>query len=197
MMGVALMNLNEFRGQPPEIALEQAKHAVETEDPHFHFFYGAYWATYNATQDFVEGTRDWKLKWTEVATTLRQHLYRTRTTSMEDIEIDDMRMRFNLIVAFGVDVNHPLLNPQIILDWFDSKFKTSPQEAMQAIGEKEPDWNLDDLRYVRRIRNRVKFLVYMRRIGIDLSPLHHQWTDLVPTLPQLEQSIVMALKAGK
>jgi hypothetical protein len=197
MMGVALMNLNEFRVQPPEIALEQAKHAIETNDPHFHFFYTAYWATYNATQDFVEGTRAWKLTWAEVATLLRQHLYKLRLTSSEGIEIDDMRMRLNLIGQFGINTDHQLLDPQYIVIWFESKFGTDAEETIRLIREKQLTWRIEDLMYVRKIRNKVRILVLLHAFKVEMPPQLMEWVNLALTLPKIELEIVAKLSADR
>jgi hypothetical protein len=189
--------LRNFQMLEPSIALEQAKIAIETEDPTFDFVYSPDWATHNATQDFIKGTGEWKLKWGEVATLLRHHLYKLRPTLTEGIEIDDMRMRLNLIRQFGINTDHQLLDPQYIIIWFESKFRTNAEETIKLIREKQLTWSITDLIYVRKTRQKVRILVLLHAFNVEISPQLMEWVHLAPTLPKLELEIVAKLSADR
>lgn len=95
-----------------------------------------------------------------------------------------MLTRASLIATFGTCANHDILDADDIVNWFFSELDMSYSEAVQAVAVWSQKLDLDMMRKLRNIKNR---LLVMERLFMRdqllMSEALCNWLDLKPLLP--------------
>jgi hypothetical protein len=103
----------------------------------------------------------WDLDWAKIAVVFYEHL--KNPTLIES----SMAFRLNLIQKFGVQEQEDLLNPQIIVQWFERSVQLLPEDALQisqqwktdlADGDPYAHVSNDNLLEIRTIKNKLNIV---------------------------------------
>jgi hypothetical protein len=103
----------------------------------------------------------WDLDWAKIAIAFYEHL--KNPTLIES----SMAFRLNLIRKFGAQEQKDLLNPQIIVQWFERSIQLRPEDALQisqqwradlAGGDPYAHVSNDSLLEIRTIKNKLNIV---------------------------------------
>ncbi len=103
----------------------------------------------------------WDLDWAKIAVAFYEHL--NNPTLIES----SMALRLNLLQKFGVQEQEDLLNPQIIVQWFERSVQLLPEDALQisqqwradlAAGDPYAHISNDSLLEIRTIKNKLNIV---------------------------------------
>lgn len=124
----------------------------------------------------------WDLGWAKIAVAFYEHL--KNATLIES----SMAFRLNLIQNFGIQEQEDLLNPQIIVQWFERSVQLLPENALQmsqqwrtdfASGDPYVHVSNDNLLEIRAIKNKlniVRELLSIPAFQPTVSLLH--WLEI-------------------
>ncbi len=118
-------------------------------------------ATFNAHEGKRHDSTTPDIKWAEVATNIYDRLAaladKAKAGSGESFAISSMMLRSAMIGKLGVVPGHPVLNLNLILQWFWDSVKFSRQEVTQ----KAANWRslpVGEIRELRQLKNRLKVI---------------------------------------
>jgi len=100
-------------------------------------------------------------KWAEIATTIYDHLANEaehkKIGSGESFTISSMMLRAGAIAKLGVISDHPVLDVNLMLQWFWDNIKESPED----VEKKAANWKtlpIAEIRELRQLKNRLKVI---------------------------------------
>jgi hypothetical protein len=124
------------------------------------------------------------LAWAEVAITVYERLAEsTNPSGRESLMLSSKMLRAAMIAKLGAVPDHPILDLDQIICWFERSLTMSYQEAT----EKAANWrkcNPEEIRELRRIKNRLQVIsVLADSDKYSLNPELKAWLELREKLP--------------
>ena len=110
------------------------------------------------------------IDWANVAVRSYEYLAQIGTSSERNSALSSaMNLRAFLISKLGLSRGHPVLDPEIIIKWFNAESKYSLSQLREMLGKGAPWKSLPehDVLELRRIKNRINVL----RVLADNSKL--------------------------
>lgn len=139
----------------------------------------------------VHARQDKDLEWARIAISAYELLARDSASKRESELRKAMDLRAWFIAKMGAVAGDVTLDKSILLRWFETGLRYSPDEALQKITKwEEPGLPLDrrlpltEVRELRAIKNRLSPIKILADCGelSDESPLH-RWLELRSRLP--------------
>ncbi len=127
------------------------------------------------------------IKWAEIATKIYERLAaiadKSKSGSGESLRISSMMLRAGMIDKFGVVDHHPVLDINIILQWFRQNLKLSCEE----VEKKAANWRVlpvEEIRELRQLKNRLQVISAINDSNkFGLEPEIKAWLSLREKLP--------------
>ncbi|GAB4296367.1 MAG: hypothetical protein Fur0025_33880 [Oscillatoriaceae cyanobacterium] len=138
-----------------------------------------------ASRSYEANTTD--IKWAEIATTIYERLAaiadKKKSGSGESLRISAMMLRAGMIDKFGVVSYHPILDINIIFQWFRQNLKLSCEE----VEKKAANWRIlpvEEIRELRKLKNRLQVISAINDSHkFGLEPDIKAWLSLRKLLP--------------
>ena len=138
-----------------------------------------------ASSSYEANTTD--IKWAEIATTIYERLAaiadKAKSGSGESLRISAMMLRAGMIDKFGVVSDHPVLDINIIFQWFRQNLKLSCEE----VEKKAANWRVlpvEEIRELRQLKNRLQVISAINDSNkFGLEPDIKAWLSLRKQLP--------------
>ncbi|WP_199248336.1 hypothetical protein [[Phormidium] sp. ETS-05] len=138
-----------------------------------------------ASSSYEANTTD--IKWVEIATTIYERLAaiadKAKSGSGESLRISAMMLRAGMIDKFGVVYDHPVLDINIIFQWFRQNLKLSCEE----VEKKAANWRVlpvEEIRELRQLKNRLQVISAINDSNkFGLEPDIKAWLSLRKQLP--------------
>jgi len=126
----------------------------------------------------LQGANQTSLQWSDVTLRLCDRLLQNAPLSLQaTLMTKAMMLRVRLIKALGIQVNHPILDPKVIIQWFQKNCELSLVEAK----ENTQDWHnqpIEKIRQLRQLKNQLRVLVELNQI----PQIHSNYPEIVPCL---------------
>ncbi|HIK09310.1 MAG TPA: hypothetical protein IGS52_03410 [Oscillatoriaceae cyanobacterium M33_DOE_052] len=127
------------------------------------------------------------IKWAEIATKIYDRLAaiadKSKSGSGESLRISSMMLRAGMIDKFGVVDHHPVLDINIILQWFRQNLNLSCEE----VEKKAANWRVlpvEEIRELRQLKNRLQVISAINDSNkFGLEPEIKAWLSLREKLP--------------
>lgn len=141
-------------------------------------------AAFNAREGSPQEATKQKLMWAEVAAISYEKLGVNTNPSMADsLMFSSMMLRSNTIAKLGSVPGHPVLDLDVILNWFESNLKFSFDEVSQT-AQNWQKCQVQEICELRKLKNRLQIIsVLADSEQVDLSPEIYLWLALRDQLP--------------
>ena len=155
-----------------------SENSLTTQD--FNWLLLADSAAFNAQENF-------DITWAEVATKIYDYLAvnteQKKIDTQESLMISSMMLRARMISQLGIIKAHPVLDINLIFQWFLNNQNLSYHQVEQ----KSENWqvlSVDEIKELRRLKNRLKVIeVIHHSHKYVLAPEFKEWLDLRHKLP--------------
>lgn len=158
------INLNHLLQQSPENVISWLKNirsGKEAEPQEFNWLGLAEAATFNAHQNADNQQIIPALEWAEVALIvddlLSQKMAENQGKNNDALTISSMMLRAVMISKFGVNLSHPVLNINLIKEWFREANKNLSAQEISKITNWR-DLEIGKIRELRQLKNRLKVI---------------------------------------
>jgi hypothetical protein len=137
--------------------------------------------------DYFLSERNYKLssQWATLTFKLCDHLLQNDSCSDRDfLLIKVMMLRVRLIQTFGEQNNHPILDPNIIVQWFKQTCNLSLDEVC-TMAKNWRNYPVEKIRRLRQLKNRLRVLVQLSQVSQSLAhfPDLEPWLTIQSQLP--------------
>lgn len=125
-----------------------------------------------------------KLQWAEIALLVYEYLAEDLDrTSRDSFETSAMMFRALMVSQLGINFENPVLNPNLVEDWFFKRLPLSIEEAANKAAN-WPERPIEEIRQLRRIKNRLLVIKELRKEGYlkDNAELS-KWIEISESLP--------------
>ncbi len=141
-------------------------------------------AAFNAREGSPQEATKLNLKWAEVSVTAYEGLAAKTNPSMADsLMFSSMMLRANMISKLGAVPGHPVLDVDVIINWFEKNLTMSQDE----VSKKAQNWQqcqIEEIRELRKIKNYLQVIsVLAKSDKVVLNPEIYSWLALREQLP--------------